>query len=204
MRFSFCAVVFATSLGMVQMAPAALIDFTTAGVFSVSGASTANFASGSASVNLAFEGISNGAVDPPPGYPLISSFIQLGTIIASSNSASAVPVSGDFTITITQNGPSAGSASLTGSLAGSIRQTSSGAALIVSTVPVVIGNVEYRFVTPLNVLIPPSTNSGRVTLSGEVRMLPADTANVPEPSGISLMMIGAGTLLAGLLVRRAS
>ncbi len=157
---------------------AAPVSFSTNGIFSQSGTSTANFGG----LTLSFTGV-NSTVDPAP-FPF--TFTSFGTITASTASTTPIATSGNFTLNIVQTVPGGGNSSLTGTLSGSVDVNTSTGLLTITSGTTTIGGVQYSFAQTSYSITPPTGGSnGQTTLQGRV-----DVSAIPEPSTYALLSSG--------------
>jgi hypothetical protein len=159
---------------------AATVTYSTSGVFSTTGTNMLAIDGG----DLTFDGLTDNTVTVP-------SNLSYGTFVATGVTGT-VPVSEDFTLTLTETSPVSGSADVTATLSGMINSTQSTIALLFTTTSFSIGGNEYTISQPDGgiPIVPQSTNSG-VTLEGTV---------VPEPA--TYLGIGSGLALVGLALWR--
>jgi len=183
-----------TALLAIPTFAAPIVTYTTSGLFSTTGSSSATFGSGTLNFTPGGGTVDLGLLNPSNG--------NLGTIVASGFSPSALStISGLLTVNINQTLPSGGNGNLIGTLSGSLTFDSSSARVLFTTASVTLpGTVTYTISQPVDgiLIVPPSTNSGQTTLQGIISA-PVTPSDVPEPGMFGLI----GTALVGLgFVRR--
>src|SRR4051794_18548414 len=112
-----------TALLAIPTFAAPIVTYTTSGLFSVTGSSSATFGSGTLSFTPGGGTVDLGVINPSNG--------NLGTIVASGFSATTMStISGLLTVNITQTSPTGGAGNLIGTLSGSLTFDSSNARVL--------------------------------------------------------------------------
>jgi hypothetical protein len=159
---------------------AGTVTYSTTGAFGGPDLSGGNLVNGGAMI--VYTGGSY-SVDAP-------SNINIGNMTTSGGTGTFV--AGDtFTLTITQSVPTAGSATSSTSVTGTILSNSSGVNLTFSPTTFSIGQITYILESSY-FLVPPVTNDGVTSIQ----------ANVTTPEPASLGLLGASLFAFGLTARR--
>lgn len=172
------------------------VTFSTTGVFSISGTNVANFTNVNGTTTITFNGTTN-----PVNTPAGTSFGDIVVTTTVPANLQGPAVGGNFTLNFFQVSP-AGSASLVGTLGGTLGFNTGVATLTFSTTSVTIAGFTYT-VNPVYTIALPVTGvgggagTGTTTLQGTVT---GSAATIPEPA--SMFLLGSGLVGAAGALKR--
>jgi len=174
------------SIAAVRPASAAVVDYSTTGVFSSSGTDT----SSSGTDTLTYTAVTSAG-------NLTPTIISLGELKLSG--ADSDTFTDGFTLTVSQIAPGSGtgsfSATLSGSLTVSAGSESSSVTATFSSTTISIAGVTYTLKDSAYFVPDPLSNGGRVTIEAEI------TSAVPVPAAVWSGMGLIGLIAAGKLRR---
>ena len=164
------AMVMVVSLG-VSEANALPVTFSTSGIFTCAGCAgngtnSVTFLGGMGNaLMITFTGLGSTSVNTPTGA-------SLGNFQVFFSGNGIINASGNFTLTVTQTAPTAGSTDFAATYSGSFTASNSGSGGVnFSVTSGTIGTVGYAISTcpppPLK-LVPPASNNGITTVQGQV------------------------------------
>lgn len=187
--------ILATSEGSANADP---VTFSTTGVFSLTGTNVVNFNSVNGTTTITFNGTTN-----PVNTPAGTSFGDLVVTTTVPANLIGPAIAGTFTLNFFQVSP-AGSASLVGTLGGSIGFNTGIATLTFTTTSVNIGGFVYTVNPSYTIALPVTgvgggAGVGTTTIQGTVT-----GSSIPEPATMVLLGTGIAGLAARLRKRRVS
>jgi hypothetical protein len=181
------------ALALLASSPAnAQLTFSTSGMFSGTGCTLVQCNFGG--FTLGYSGMSSTSYIAPSLVDLGSFFTQA---TGSTLPLTSIPAGVTFMLTISQTGPSVGSANVSGTVSGALAYNPSGSSLVFTPTSstVNIGEASYALVTDntgnINIAAPTVGNNPNPTII----KANATVSTVPEPATVALM----GTGLLGLV-----
>jgi hypothetical protein len=188
-----CVVFFAVNAATAKADP---VTFSTTGVFSISGTNVVNFTNINGTTTITFNGTTN-----PVNTPAGTSFGDIVVITTVPANLLGPAIAGNFTLNFIQVSP-AGAGSLVATLSGNLGFNTGIATVSFTTTSINIGGFVYT-VNPTYTIALPVTGIGGGAAIGTTTLQGTIVGSaVPEPTSISMVLLGAGLLGAAGICRR--